>query len=349
MAVTLSTAGLGIPVAIGQIDRELKLLWDRSDGAETRASLMNLAVYCEGEAAMTSNTGLIAQITEDHACRALLICAEPQAAESSVQAWISAHCHLSRAGAKQICCEQITFLLEGPSRNLIPNIVFSHLDSDLPLLLWWQGEFPDPIDCQLWTWVDRLIFDSSVWRDQCHQLKVLRKSLPEAQGRLTLCDLNWTRTLYFRQALSSLFDHPDTRPFLDQIRRVSISRAPGHRCTALLLVSWLASRLGWTLVAGGEVEFTDRAGQRVTVDLTKQPGAALDQMTICAGEASFRIAREPNSNFLHCEMTLPGGRKLTNLAPTGKDGPADLLSEELALGGRHDLYLQALEVAEQLL
>ena len=37
----------GLPVEVGQIHRELKKLWDASDGVMTRASLINLAVYSE--------------------------------------------------------------------------------------------------------------------------------------------------------------------------------------------------------------------------------------------------------------------------------------------------------------
>ena len=70
-----------------------------------------------------------------------------------------------RAGAKQICCEQISFLFEGHSESRMANTLFANLDSDLPLYLWWQGEFPDPIDETLWAWVDRLIYDSQEWKD----------------------------------------------------------------------------------------------------------------------------------------------------------------------------------------
>jgi hypothetical protein len=44
MPATLDTSRLGEPVAIGQISRELKKLWDTGDGAPTRASLMNFAI-----------------------------------------------------------------------------------------------------------------------------------------------------------------------------------------------------------------------------------------------------------------------------------------------------------------
>ena len=126
----------GMPVELGQVDRELKKLWDEGGNAMTRASLMNLAVYSEAPGSLPANTELIFKITEDHACRAIVISADPNAKENHVEAWISAHCHVSRAGSKQICSEQLSFRLEGPCSKLLPNIVFSHLDSDLPFYLW---------------------------------------------------------------------------------------------------------------------------------------------------------------------------------------------------------------------
>ena len=129
----LDTAQLGQPVAIGQISRELKKLWETGSGATTRASLVNFTVYCQGTDAMARNTELISEFMRKHACRAILVAVERDAATPRIQAWINAHCHLSRAGAKQICCEQISFLLEGAIEGRFTNIVFAHLDSDLPL------------------------------------------------------------------------------------------------------------------------------------------------------------------------------------------------------------------------
>src|SRR5438552_15731 len=126
----------GMPVEIGKIDRELKKLWEVSAGCATRASLINLALYSEAPESLGKNTEIISRITENHACRAIVIAADPAAKENRVEAWISAHCHVSRAGSKQVCSEQLSFLLQGESARLLPNIVFAQLDSDLPLYLW---------------------------------------------------------------------------------------------------------------------------------------------------------------------------------------------------------------------
>src|SRR5450432_2832534 len=160
-----------MPVEVGKIDRELKKLWEQGDEKMTRASLINLAVYSEAQDSLGKNTQIVAQITEDHACRAIVIAADPSAKEERVEAWIAAHCHVSGAGSKQVCSEQLSFSLAGSFAKLLPNIVFSHLDSDLPFYLWWQGEFHDPMDPQLWTWVDRLIYDSRPWENFDAQMR----------------------------------------------------------------------------------------------------------------------------------------------------------------------------------
>src|SRR5207237_396658 len=114
MPAAIETYSLGQPVEIGRIGKELKKLWQEGEGAMTRASLINLAVYSEKTGSLDKNTQLIARITENHACRALVIGANPKSKENRVEAWINAHCHVTRAGSKQICSEQLSFSLEGP-------------------------------------------------------------------------------------------------------------------------------------------------------------------------------------------------------------------------------------------
>src|ERR1700704_598256 len=103
---------LGQSVEIGKIHKELKKLWQEGEGAMTRASLINLAIYSEEPGSLEKNTQLIVRFTENHACRALVIGANRKSKENRVDAWINAHCHVTRAGSKQICSEQLSFLLE---------------------------------------------------------------------------------------------------------------------------------------------------------------------------------------------------------------------------------------------
>jgi len=351
MPATLDTAALGQPVEIGQISRELKKLWERDSGTTTRASLINFAVYCEGAAAMQANTALILEFTREHACRAILIGHEPASGETKVGAWINAHCHLSRAGAKQVCCEQISFLFEGASQDRIANIVFSHLDSDLPLYFWWQGEFPDPIDEQLWAWVDRLIYDSQSWREPKVQFQRLQDSLAHAHSRLTLCDLNWTRSLHIRQALSQMFDHPENLAILHELERVVISHAVEYRSTALLLVGWLAAQLGLHFQSGTDAAllFKTRSGRQAHILLQPESGRSISRCELASRDAHVQVQRDVQGDFFRVEVALPGERVYHHLLPAGSNETSNLLMEEIGGGGKHRVYLKALEVAQRLL
>ena len=101
MPVIAENISLGLPVAINRIDRELKKLWSESEGAMTRASMMDLAVYSEDPDSLTRNTQLLARITENHACRGIVIAADPHSKNDRIEAWISAHCHIGRAGTNK--------------------------------------------------------------------------------------------------------------------------------------------------------------------------------------------------------------------------------------------------------
>jgi glucose-6-phosphate dehydrogenase assembly protein OpcA len=354
MPPTSETFAGGLPVEIGWIDRELKKLWTESGGAMTRASLINLAIYSEAPESLPKNTQLISQITENHACRAIVIGANPAAKENRVGAWISAHCHVSRAGSKQVCSEQLSFLLQGRSANLLPNIVFSQLDSDLPLYLWWQDEFPDPMDPQLWAWVDRLIYDSQTWKNFQTQLRLVQTAQAETRQRIVLCDLNWTRLVHHRLALAQFFDHPASHHHLDEMKRVRIEHAPEYRSTATLLAGWLAAQLGCdqgTAGKSGMLRFkrTEDAAKNLEVELIETVGEPISRCVVTSASLEFRVAHASGSDLLEASSGAAGKERIHQLLPAGKNDAVSLMSEELMRGGPHRVYLRAVDRVRELM
>ncbi len=351
MPATAQTFAPGLPVEIGKIDRELKKLWAESGSAMTRASLMNLAVYSESPESLARNTEIISEITEDHACRAIVIGANPDVQENRVEAWINVHCHVSRAGSKQVCSEQLSFLLEGPSARLLPNIVFSHLDSDLPFYLWWQGEFHDPMDPQLWAWVDRVIYDSQTWGDFRAQMQRVETAQADAKQRIVLCDLNWTRLVQFRLGLAHFFDHPASHHRLEEIETVEIDFAPGYRSTAVLLAGWLAAQLQWTLEKNSKdnaLAFRDQAQKVVRVSLAEKKGEPLSRCVVKCGSTAFHVTHSATADLL--DVTVEGSEAHRKcLMPAGSNEPVRLMSEELMRGGPHRVYLRAMNCVRSLL
>src|SRR6266480_3789791 len=293
MPAIAETYSLGLPVEVSKIDQELKKLWQESEGAATRASLVNLAVYNEDAGSLSRNTQLMANITENHACRAIVIEADCKAQENRVESWISAHCHVSRAGSKQVCSEQISFLLRGGCTTLLPSIVFSHLDSDLPFYLWWQEEFCDPMDPQLWAWVDRVIYDSQGWEDFNAQMHLLESAEQEANQRIVLCDLNWTRLDNVRFALAQFFDHPASHHHFAKINKVRVDFAPGCRSTAVLFTGWLAAQLGWQsgkTDVPNKLSFVGSSSRTIDVGLRERPGEPIGEVAVQTPEVEFVVA-----------------------------------------------------------
>ena len=352
MPAAAETYSLGTPVEIGNIEQELKKLWQQGEGAMTRASLMNFAVYSEEPGSLQNNTQLMARITENHACRALVIEANCGAADDHLGAWISAHCHVSSVGSKQVCSEQISFLLKGGCTAQLPNIVLSNLDSDLPLYLWWQENFCERIDPQLWIWVDRVIYDSHQWSDFRSQVRLLELIQDEANQRIVPCDLNWTRLDNLRFALAQFFDHPASHHRLAKISKVRIDFAPGFRSTAILFVGWLGAQLNWHIddvKSPGELRFSGPSVRRIEVDLREGDGQPIQQIAVTSGDVEFRVAYAHCGDLLEVSRVQNDETRTPQLMPAGNNDPVGLISEELIRGGPHRVYLNALNCVRDLL
>jgi glucose-6-phosphate dehydrogenase assembly protein OpcA len=342
----------GLPVEVGAIDRELGQLWEQSDAGKVRASLVNLVIYSEAPDAIAANTPLLAEIAGDHAFRALLVQADPAAKESGVRAWITAHCHLREAGKKEICSEQITFQLDGPAAARLPSIVFSHLDSDLPLYLWWQGDLHPEPEPQLWRWVDRLIVDSTAWSKPAAQFRILREIASLGHRRSGTCDLNWTRLFHLRYAVAQIFDLPAARERLGRIEKVAIDHAPGHLLTALELLGWIASRLRWNVDhEGGQAVFRKPDGGSVRFEIRgrNQADLCIEAVRFEFGDAAAVVKRECAGDFYLLEFRAPGAEAFSQLLPAGREKMSEVLLSELSRGSRHPLFWPAIDAIEPLL
>ncbi len=338
--------GRGMAVEPENIEKALKQLWEDSEGVSNRASLINFAIYSEAPDALEANSQVMAELTRDHACRALLINARPQLEESGVQSWINAHCHVSKGGAKQICCEELSFLLKGEAAGRISNIVFSHLDSDLPLVFWWQGEPHEFTDQHFWNYVDRLIVDSREWEGPRADFEFVRQ-LEARSKKLTVRDLNWTRFLHLRQATSKFFDHPDAPPQLGAIRRIEIVHGARSRLMTFLLVGWLGSQLGWNLekysMGRNQITLARPDGSTIEVAISQDGGPAINHFAMIAPQARFEIRRDNAGGHAVAEMVLPGRQPVTRVLPAARLGAADLINQELMRGSRHQIYSETVD------
>jgi glucose-6-phosphate dehydrogenase assembly protein OpcA len=62
---------------------------------------------------------------------------------------------------------------------------------------------------------------------------------------LYVVDLAWLRSTPWRERIAAAFDPPARRPELDTICEITVRHHPDSTAAGLLLIGWLASRLGW--------------------------------------------------------------------------------------------------------
>lgn len=341
----------GIPVEVGNIQRELKKLWQDSHEMATRASRLNLVIFSTAQASLRANTALVEQVAKQHALRALLIASKPQENETKVRAWVNAHCQISKSGQKQRCSEQIAIQLQGEARTAgyVPNLVFSHLDSDLPLYFWRQGHFSSSPSEQLMAWVDCLIYDSADWPEPGAQFAIIKKLAADANLENGLADLNWTRLKGLRSAVAQFFDAPDAQAALTTLDALEITHAPGARTQAILLAGWLGVQLGWQVAGGSpwrQAGFRAPDGRAVAVTFHEQAGPGISKAVLRASEGgNFVVSRDAESKFFNtCAHCGAAGREQNQVLPVGPEELAELVSDELVHGGGHRVYGKVLEL-----
>ena len=268
---------------------------------------------------------------------------------NNVRAWVNAHCQVSKSGGKQRCSEQIAFQLEGDAArqsNSCLIIILGHLDSDLPMYLWRQGEFSDSPSEQLMAWVDCLIFDSADWPQPARQFAIVKKLAAAAGLEDGLTDLNWTRLSGVRMAIAQFFDAPDAQDILAGLDAVELTHAPGARTQAALLVGWLAAQLGWQPVPG-TMGFKNAGGETVEILLHEKAGAGIARAVMRSADGRlFTVSRDPTSGFFNTCTHTADGRDLCQVLLIGPEDTADLVSAELVHGGGHRVYLRLVELID---
>jgi len=294
-------------VDIKKIEKELKELWLSASKTEdgvahvTRACVLNLILYSDNDGAEQSASNLLDDIMLRHPCRAILALSAKTDGKPNLEAWVAARCHLTDAKSmKQICCEQITVRGDNVNNSELGSVVIPLVLSDLPVFMWWQASSLsyDEIKPFLGA-VDRVIVDSGCERESLQffsevlnimnghkQSPALAHALP-----FSCTDLNWRRSLPWRESLALAFDqrHSSLSPdYLAGINKMEIRYGlpdgakndeaswKGLTNQALLIVGWLASTLGWRLQKAAadkqrvDLNF-DASGAKISVALVGVP------------------------------------------------------------------------------
>lgn len=322
---------LGLETPISRIDRALKQLWE-GDEAKTRASLINLAIYTEDSSLLAADNDLLDHVAAEHACRALLILALPESQPPRARAWIQALCRPYQ-GKQAVCSEQISFVLEGGDATQVQNIVFAHLDSDLPLVVWWQADLTQHFEERFYSRIDTLIIDSSRWSDPARQFDALRAAMSAETADFDVRDLAWTRSHFMRTALASCFQDAAALQNLAALKTIRITHLKSQRTTALLLAVWINQRLKTTL----DLELIE-----------KDSGPALQSLVLEGEGVRGEVRRDCDSSFINV-CTSCGQHEHKDLLPADVDSDAELVSEQLSRFHGSTLYSSMLPFVRSML
>jgi glucose-6-phosphate dehydrogenase assembly protein OpcA len=382
LAGTIEPIGLGEPRAVPQggmadLEAELSALWrsaaedPAAKNAVTRACTLTLLIYVESDEAAYEVNNLVAEVTRQNPCRAIIMMLEPEASPSGLEAWVSAHCHLPVAGEKQVCSEQITIRARGEAGQGLASVVLPLTVAGLPIFFWWRaGDFsPPPYFDEILRLTQHVIVDTARFSPSGTHLLDLAAWLHKFAGRTQLTDLNWSRITPWRELIGQCFDAPDRRLYLDRLSEVRIeyeqdsARLVTQRAQALLLTGWLASRLGWEFLRSERREegqprtfcFKSAGGMvRVERNLKRVDNACGVCFTIefrseGPPAARFSFTRGADGKVVRTSAEVPGSLPIGRSVRLEVLDEAEILNEELKVGVRDRGYEEALSVVARMI
>lgn len=376
MGSTLQALALGEPrpANVEEIEAGLAAMWrsaTESAGATsplTRASALTLLVFVDSQEAAQEVNNLIAEVTLQNPCRTVVMVMEPSGTPPGLMASVSAHCHMSAEGEKQICSEQITLTARGQTGPELVSVALPLTVSGLPIYLWWRVEhftMPAYFD-QILRMTQCVIVDSARFVATQSELRALAAWSEKRSGRIRLSDLNWARITPWREVVAQCFDSPDRQPYLQQIREVRIeyemesARLNTQRAQSLLLTAWLATRLGW------EYHYAESRGQnvpralyftssgrdikveRVLRNVEGGGSGVYFSFTLEADSARFSFSRGLDGKAVKTLAEVPGLPPIGRTVRIEVGSEVEILNHVLMLSGRDHVYEEALALVARM-
>lgn len=250
--------------------------------------------------------------------------------------------------------ELLTAALEGRAFEEGAAIAASWSASGIPTVVWWNGPattndhlFEDMLDI-----ADRILVDSSTMTDLSAEFTLLH-DIVTGTHHARVTDALWLRLLAWRQAFAQAFDQPAARLDLEHVRSVelAVQQSPGGHAAALVLVGWMASRLGWRLdrrTTHGWRLAVDGHAVDVICEPSSTPNALIEMVRLSAPTSRY-LAHMPSPEdiVVDCQSDLA---PITHVAvrrppPTR---PRLRLDDLLTGGAHYPVFQQAVAVARNL-
>ena len=322
-----------------------------------RTSVLTLVAYALDAAAAQRADETIANLPRYHPSRSIVVLAQPSDDEPAIDAQLSAHCHIAPGLEGQVCFEVVELTVMGRAARHLHSVVLPLLVPDLPVLSWWSGDLPGDTHLleDMLGASDRFVVDSARLTDAESGLPCLER-LVQYATTTAVSDLSWTRVATWRRLIADLFDSPALRPYLGKLTAVDIEHDNGSASEALLLIGWLAARLGWRPEAKKNGTYRLRSGDPPEANVMttlhalsspgSEPGSLLAVRLAGSGDATFSVRRSETKLTVHTEA--PEGTVERSVRLTDDSDP-EMLAQEMEITGRDRAYEEALAMATALL
>ena len=358
--------------SVAVVEKQLAELWaettaELDDESKTvlRSRVANLLVFLSGEDGLSEVTKWVESLTAAHPGRVLLVMGAREGGDRDIEVSVTSLCQTDkRTGARRVCGEQITLKAHGKFVVELPSAAVPLLVSDLLTFLYWRDVLnpSDEVFKKLLVAADRLVLDSLEFSEPVSELVGTNDLFQqEALRNVGVSDLNWERLTLWRALLADFYDVPEYQSSLDLIESVRVEYVGAESQTplapqALLIVAWLATRLGWTLAAtNSHQSFAFAAADRtISVELNqvaagpRKPGR-LVRVELSAGLASFVVASSEDNTHILAEARIQSEVKRGRVLPVRNRSLAQLLSREMEILANDRIYQEAIAMVARMI
>lgn len=367
------------------VEEQLAELWKQiagdvnsdDDTAVMRARVANLLVFVTSDPMLDKVQRMMIELTAIHPSRVLTMLGAYELPDRDIEMSVESFCQTDkRTGAKRLCCEEITLRAQGKFVAELPSAALPLLVPDLATFLWWRNTLrvSDKIFYTLLRATDRLVIDSAEFADPQRDLVEINKLFTAGEfDHVGISDLNWARLTFWRGLLADFYDVPTYQPLLNGIDYVRVDYVGPELAPetvapqALLIASWLASRLGWTLAEEQGAEsnqttsfgFSSKDGRAIKLELTRvergerKPGRLVHAELRTSGDgeeqASFVVTRSQDNLHLLTEAKVGANTHRGRVLPVRNRSAAQLLSREMEILCNDQIYQEAIACAATLI
>jgi glucose-6-phosphate dehydrogenase assembly protein OpcA len=249
-----------------------------------------------------------------HPSRTIVCAVEP--GKDRLDAWATMTCDVEPvAGSLAVCEERVEVEVGSKHVEGLATIVDPLIVPDLATVVWSPHGYDEAVDA-LVELADVVLLDSVEAPDAAAAIARAEHLLKTGY----VVDLAWLRSTPWRERIAASFDPAAWRPGLDRIEEVVVRHRTDSAISALLLVGWMASRLGWE-----------------PGPMMQQNGTMLARATARKHEVKLRLESDPR-------LSVPGlaGISLetsTGMALSLDRGPGGLSAKRRLRDGRESAYV----------